>query len=59
MEPLVRLKNTAMERMRTVPCEIKPLWPDRVKSLTKEIKDQTEIAKAKWNRKLAESINDQ
>jgi hypothetical protein len=60
MEPLVRLKNTAMERMRAVACEIKPLWRDRVKSLTKEIKvkDQTEIAKAKWNRKLAESIND-
>jgi hypothetical protein len=58
MEPLVSMKNRAMERMRSVPSEIKPLWREKVKDLTKQIKDQTEIAKAKWNNKLANSIND-
>jgi hypothetical protein len=58
MQPLINEKNSARQKMRNVPIEIKPLWKEKPKEISMRIKDATATAKAKWNRMLANQMND-
>jgi hypothetical protein len=57
LQPLCDAKNKAMHNVRSVPEAIKPMWKQRVKELTKSVREQVEIAKTKWISAMAEKIN--
>jgi hypothetical protein len=58
MHRLINEKNSALQKMRNVPIKIKSLWKEKLKEVSVRIKDATATAKAKWNRMLANQMND-